>query len=221
MRDYDPSQYWDDAVSAARIVANSYQRFETEDIAQAIMLDMCEQPQRYRSISGGLLYEAMKRAGYRHCQNEASRILHFYDEYVYSADEVKTLLSRYYDPGNWPNGWKQPEWDGQEDSLEAFGEELELWAAHTQIYADMFDVEAAVAKLRPSHLRVIEKKYRDREDLTSQEQKYISHALRLVTLYLNEGTRSTRAGTPWDYEGPGARKAMSNAQAQQHTSTNY
>jgi hypothetical protein len=192
-------------------------RFEPADIAQAIMLDMVENPARYEHIGGKLFTEALKKAGYRHCQNEASRLLEFDDEYNYSAQELAGLLGRYYEPASWPNGWSQPSWDDYDD-VEAFRTDLELWSEKTAIVIDLFDVQAAVEKLRPTHRKVIEKRYRDKERLSGYEAKVHSHALRLLTYYVNENANRQYRNVPWDYEGPGARRVMSNAGAIARTS---
>ncbi|MFC4114129.1 hypothetical protein [Nonomuraea zeae] len=214
---FNPSIYWSDVLRAARAVAKSYMRFEVPDIAQAIMLDMCESPQRYERIGGKLFQEALRRAGYRYCQNEASRLLEFDDEYNYSAHELAALLGRYYEPASWPNGWRQPDWGDYED-VDTFRADLDVWSEKTAIVIDLFDVEAALNKLRPIHRKVIEKRYRDRERLSGYEAKVHSNALRLVTFYVNESAHRQYRNIPWDYEGPGARKALSNDSAIARTS---
>ncbi|MFD8527842.1 hypothetical protein ACFV0L_10580 [Streptosporangium canum] len=220
MADFDPSEYWGESVKAARIVAKSYMKFEVEDIAQAICLDMVEHPQRYRSIRGNLFFEALKKAGYRYCQDQASRNLRTYDEYTYSADEIIELLYRFYDPVNWPNGWSEPSWESYEGSLEEFGLELELWAENTRICIDMFDIQNALGKLSAPFRRVVDKRHRENLKLSDAERSIYSRAIRLVTYYVNEKVNQYR-NVPWDYEGPGARRTLSNAQAQNLTSTEY
>lgn len=214
-----PSIDWKAVTRAARDVAQSYMRYEVADIAQAISLDMIEHPKRYQ-IGGPLFEKALRRAGYRYCQDQASRDLAGADQHTYSAEEIKSLLHSFYDPENWPNGWSQPEWDSFEGTAAEFSEDLELWAESTRIFIDLFDLEAAVSKLRSSHKRVIEKKYRDGLKLTTSEQDAHGDAIRLLTFYVN-GSSSQYRGAPWDYEGPGARKAISNAHAQHITSSEY
>ncbi|MEU7863443.1 hypothetical protein [Nonomuraea sp. NPDC049141] len=214
--EYDPSAYWSEVLKAARVVAKAYMRWEPEDIAQAIMVDMCESPKRYKSIGGKLFFEALKRAGYRYCQDQASRLLATDDEYTYSGEEIKTLLHRYYDPSTWPNGWTQPLYDGGD--VGEYSRELELWSENTRIHIDHFDLELAIKKLRPAHRKAIEKRYRDKEELSRYEAKNCSHAIRLVTFYVNENAYRTYRNIPWDYEGPGARQAMTNAGAIRLTS---
>jgi hypothetical protein len=214
---FDPSAYWNDAVRAARVVAKAYMRFEVADIAQAIMLDMLENPARYEHIGGKLFQEALRKAGYRHCQSEASRLLEHDDEYNYSARELASLLVRYYEPASWPNGWSQPSWTDYED-VEAFQGDLELWSEKTAIVIDLFDVQAALEKLRPIHRKVIEMRYRDRKRLSEYEGKVHRHALRLLTYYVNENANRQYRHAPKDYEGPGARRAISNSSSIARTS---
>jgi DNA-directed RNA polymerase specialized sigma24 family protein len=215
--DFDPSVYWKLIVKAARTVAQSYYLFEPEDIAQAIMLDMLESPRRYANIGGPLLFKVLQRAGYRYCQDQASRLLLHADQYTYSAEEIKQLLGRFYDPANWPNGWSQPQAGDFDDEL-SFSSGLDVWAENTRICIEHLDLANAVGKLRPSHRDVIEKRYRDGQALSRSEARNAGHAIRLITYYVNEGANR---GVPWDHEGPGARTAVSNTAAARLTGDSF
>ncbi|MFE0151340.1 hypothetical protein ACFWY5_29630 [Nonomuraea sp. NPDC059007] len=209
----NPGDYWEDALAAGRTVAKSYRKFEPDDIAGAILLDLVENPARYENLRGSLLFWAMKRAGFRYCQDQSSRYLYYSDQYTYSSEEVKKLLRHYYSPEVWPNGLTQPDWL-EYDDVDEFKNDLEEWAEQTKVVIDMFDLEFALTKLRDSHIAVIQKKYRDGDNLTKSEQNKHSKAVRLLTYYVNEYVTANKRQAPWDHEGPGARRAMSNDYAQ-------
>lgn len=209
----DPADFQNEIYRAARQAANNYGgKFDVDDIAQAISVDMIENHSRYGSIKGNLFFEILKRSGIRYCAEECARYLTFSEQYIYSSEELKRLLVTFYKPESWPNGLKQPVVEHYE-TVEEFRDELEEWNNATQLVIDMIDVEYAIDKLSEAQRKVIEKKYRDLEKLESKYQmNKHSEAIRYLTSHIN--TRMVdRAKGPRGHEGPGARSVVTNAHA--------
>ena len=89
----------DDVDKAARVVVKSYPgTFELDDVRQAIVVAILENPKAFlnaKSKGEAVLFAAYKRAGFRYCQDETVRYVHYSDQWVYSSEEVKSLLPEY------------------------------------------------------------------------------------------------------------------------------
>lgn len=208
----NPEDYLTDIKKAARQVAADYGgRFEADDIAQAIIIDMMTNPTRYNKIGGSLFFEILKRAGKRFCVEESAHFLVFASQHTYSTEEIKKLLPDYYTTEVWPNGLSQPILDDFE-SVEEFQDELEEWNNATQLVIDMMDLEFAIEKISQAQRKVVEKKYRDRQKLESKyERNKHSEAVRFIAYHVN--SRATARIKGMNHEGPGARKALSNSRS--------
>lgn len=165
------TEVMDDVDKAARVVVKSYPRtFELDDVRQAIVLAILENPKAFANAKEkgeGVLFAAYKRAGFRYCQDETVRYVHFSDQWVYSSEEVKALLPEYF---------------------KTLGDPSELPEAriNTEKAVIKFaDLDEAYRKLRPSHKRVLAKRYNDKEHLTRSEQNTHSKAIKLLTHYIN------------------------------------
>lgn len=212
----DPADVQDEIYRAARQAANAYGgKFDVDDIAQAISLDMMTNPTRYKSIRGSLFMVILKRSGVRYCAEESARYLAFSEQYIYSSEEVKDLLDLYYRPESWPNGLSQPVIT-EDETLVEFQERLEEWNNATKLVIDMMDIEYAIAKVSEAQRRVIVKRYRDKEKLANKyEQNKHAEAIKYLTAHINQRMISRVIGN--GHEGPGSRRAISNANAQADT----
>jgi hypothetical protein len=208
----DPADVQDEIYRAARQAANAYGgKFDVDDIAQAISLDMMTNPTRYKSIRGSLFMVILKRSGIRYCAEESARYLAFSEQYIYSSEEVKELLDLFYRPESWPNGLAQPV-ISDEESLEEFQGRLEEWNNATKLIIDMMDIEYAISKVSEAQRRVIIKRYRDKEKLANKyESNKHSEAIKYLTSHINQRMISRVVGN--GHEGPGARRVISNASA--------
>lgn len=208
----DPADVQDEIYRAARQAANAYGgKFDVDDIAQAISLDMMTNPTRYKSIRGSLFMVILKRSGVRYCAEESARYLAFSEQYIYSSEEVKDLLDLYYRPESWPNGLSQPVIT-EDESLVEFQERLEEWNNATKLVIDMMDIEYAIEKVSEAQRRVIVKRYRDKEKLANKyELNKHAEAIKYLTSHINQRMINRVVGN--GHEGPGSRKAVSNAHA--------
>lgn len=188
----------DDVDKAARVVVKSYPgTFELEDVRQAIVLAILENPKAFvnaKEKGEGVLLAAYKRAGFRYCQGETARYVHYSDQWTYSSEEVKSLLPEYF---------------------RALGDPSELPEAriNTEKAVIKFaDLDEAYGRLRPSHKRVLAKRYNDKETLTRSEQNTHSKAIRLITHYINFSQDRKRREMFW-HDGPKLGNRLSTAHA--------
>lgn len=165
------AEVMDDVDKAARVVVNSYPgTFELDDVRQAIFIAILENPKAFinaKSKGEAVLFSAYKRAGFRYCQDETVRYVHYSDQWTYSSEEVKSLLPEYF---------------------RALGDPSELPEARIDTEKAVIrfaDLDEAYGKLRPSHKRVLAKRYNDKETLTRTEQNTHSKAIKLLTRYVN------------------------------------
>lgn len=214
----NPADVRDEIYRAARQAANAYGgKFDADDIAQAISLDILANPTRYRSIRGALFMVILRRAGIRYCAEESARYLAFSEQYIYSAEEVKQLLGQYYKSESWPNGLGQPV-IRDEETFTDYRDRLEEWNNSTKLVIDMLDIEYAVSKVSEAQRRVIVKRYRDRERLANKyEVNKHAEAIKFLTFHINQRMINRVVGD--GHEGPGARQVMSNALARTLTAT--
>lgn len=209
----DPAEFWDDIYRGAKAANYAYgKRFTLDDIAQGIALDILENPTRYSDIGGEFRQLIMKKAGLRYCAQQAAMFLTYGDQTIYSSEELKKLIPKFYSPSSWPNDWSQPKLEDV-GGVPQLKEALEEWAEDTKIFIEMFDIEYAIALLTGSQRKIIEKKYRDGLKLeTKYEQNKHSQAIRFLTFHVNERV-TKRSSVDRMYEGPGARKAVGNVTA--------
>lgn len=208
----NPADVQDEIYKAARHASNAYGgKFDVDDIAQAICLDMMANPTRYRSIRGSLFMVILKRSGVRYCAQESARYLAFSEQYIYSSEEVKDLLDLYYRPESWPNGLTQPVITDDE-TLGEFQERLEEWNNATKLIIDMLDIEYALSKVSEAQRRIVVKRYRDREKLANKyEHNKHAEAIKYLTSHINQRMINRVVGN--GHEGPGSRDVISNAHA--------
>jgi DNA-directed RNA polymerase specialized sigma24 family protein len=200
-------QYQNDVSLISRKVARQFgNRFDWEDIAQGVYVDMLESPKQYNSIGGNLLLSIIRRTAVRWCAQECAKFLKFGDKTIYSSEELKKLLPKFYDPSSWPNGLKQPSWDDY-DNIEEFKTVLEEWASDTKLSVDMMDIEHGLDKLTQAQRNIIQKRYRDAEKLASKyEQNLHGEAIRYLTYHVNHRVEDKAMAKP-------VRRAVSNREA--------
>jgi len=188
----------DDVDKAARVVVNSYPgTFELDDVRQAVFLAILENPNAFanaRSKGEAVLFAAYKRAGFRYCQDETARYVHYSDQWTYSSEDVKSLLPDYFralaDPSELP--------EARIDTEKAV--------------IKFADLDEAYGKLRPSHKRVLAKRYDDKKTLTRSEQNTHSKAIKLLTHYINSSQKRKRREEFW-HDGPKSGSRISTAHA--------
>lgn len=203
----NPEEYEQEIGISARSAAKSFGgRFDWDDIAQAITLDMLAHPKIYDGLKGNLLMWVLKRTAMKWCAQECAKFLKFGDQTIYSSEELKPLLFKYYEPSSWPNGLSQPSWDDYDD-IDTFKEVLDEWASDTKLSVDMLDIDHAIKLLTTAQRNIIQKKYRDRERLASKyELNLHSVAIRYLTYHVNHRVEEKGMTKP-------VRKVVSNSQA--------
>ena|SRR5690606_17800558 len=189
-----------DVDKAARVVVKSYPgTFELDDVRQAVFLAILENPKAFinaKEKGEAVLFAAYKRAGFRYCQGETARYVHYSDQWVYSSEEVKSILPEYF---------------------RTLGDPAELPEARIDTEKAVIkfaDLDEAYGKLRPSHKRVLAKRYNDKEPLTRSEQNTHSKAIKLLTHYVNYAKERKRR-EEFLHDGPklGARPSTAHALA--------
>lgn len=189
-----------DVDKAARVVVKSYPgTFELDDVRQAVFLAILENPKAFvnaQTKGEAVLFAAYKRAGFRYCQGETARYVHYSDQWTYSSEEVKSILPEYF---------------------RTLGDPAELPEARIDTEKAVIkfaDLDEAYGKLRPSHKRVLAKRYDDKEPLTRSEQNTHSKAIKLLTHYVNYAQERKRR-EEFRHDGPkkGSRPSTSHALA--------
>lgn len=198
-------------MSAARKVSHIYaKRLDPEDIAQAIAQDIIQYPARYKSLNSEWRPLVLKQAGLRWAAKEIASYMEFSGQHLYSSEDLKKLLPRYYSPSVWPNGLSQPDIQDYAD-VDAFQRAVDEWAENTQLSMSAMDIDYAMGKLTGAQRRVLEKRYRDGKPLLRHyERRLHSIAMRYLTHHVN-----TRVIQRWYQpdEGIGSRDVLPNTAA--------
>src|SRR5699024_8505286 len=141
----------------------------SEDISQAIFVDIFENPNSYRRAarSGALLFSAYKRAGIRHAQSEKFRYLHFSDNYMYSSEELQTILPEYF------------------QALVEITELEESKIGFSDLMIDFITLDEGCSSLTAAQKRVLAKRYYENENLSRTEQNHHTKAIKILTQAVN------------------------------------
>lgn len=185
------------AAKVGREVSRRYPGTEPDDIASEALARVYSRLDRLMDKEPGYLYKALRKGAIAYAAEQRYRYVVGTSQYIYTPAEVRVLLEHcYYDPAAWsvPTGrddWLSAEIDGQ------------------SIGVALMDMRAAMERIKPEHQRTLEKAFNDGENIHHEK---VSRAVEALVRALNR--HINRRG---DREGPGARKAMSNAQAQYRT----
>lgn len=178
----------EDVNKAASIVASRFPgKFDREDVAQAIYLDILKNTGGYENAAGkggAVLFSAYKRAGFRYCQIEKNSYLHFSDQHMYSTEEIKKILPDYF------------------RALGDVAEFEESRVGISNLVIDFMTLDVAFSHLRKSHKEVLAKRYYQEEPLTRSEQNAHSKAIRFLAGYVNESVYKQNGYDTYLHEGP-------------------
>ncbi|ALA48157.1 sigma-K factor [Mycobacterium phage Phlei] len=182
---------------AARSVAYQWPGvIDAEDVVQEIATRLWEHPESLLKIADmepKAQYRAIVGMGHQIAKIERDRYDHFKCSYRYSVDEVKRVLNK---------GVLVKDVKGFDEAVFDLMEALEFLVVKTPQYAD-----AILAR------------YADGEDPTSSaEKKMLSRALTSLANAMNASNRRRKAQRD---DGPGSRKAITNAQAHTISSSQY
>lgn len=175
-----PDKVYEEMGDVARNLSRRYDwEFEADDIRQEIAMDYIAFPSRYQ-CNEYQLTQRLYGAGYRYCEKERRRYLHYSDQYIYSSNDVRSLLKRYYD-----------------DDIES---------------VEKLDLVNAMKALREKHLRVLVKRYVTGDKLSEYERKLLNETVKILTHQMNTNEALKTDSRGW-HEGPGSRRAITNANA--------
>lgn len=190
--------------------AHDWPGIEADDIAQEMWARLAES---WGSIEaepiedhGRLVTYRARGAATAYCVSERHYFQSKTAQWIYTPSEVRALLAdHYFQHDSWNETPKRPEWGKQ--TLLGDGVVVALW-----------DIQNAFHALSEQDQVIIIRAYSNGERLNVTERKWLQRAMDTMTLSLNRGIY--RKGTT-EYEGPGSRKAISNAQSRAATTNDY
>ncbi|MFB9529061.1 hypothetical protein [Nonomuraea roseola] len=184
---------------------------DADDITQEILVKACTRADVYNGMSDGELYVSLSREAVAYCARERADYVTRTARYIYTPDEARALLSIAVETLG--AEWDAPTKDGYVAAPDAGNVVVSLW-----------DLRAALDELRPDWRDVLVRRAEgetysaaQREEAQARgwrpvargEHMKHSRALERLTQILNR----TVNRPPGDHDGPGARKAVSNARA--------
>ncbi|MFI6609262.1 RNA polymerase sigma factor [Streptomyces sp. NPDC050507] len=206
--EFDPTEFLDDARRVARTTAYQWPGIDAEDLTGELSLKLVENSRSFAKAENAraLVNASLKRWAGDYCRQERVRAMQGTAHYLYGTDEAGELLAAFFlchdawpdaSSGQWPPGEKGKDGSGQTTAVVDVGRAWEqlsdtdrttLYTVHNAGY----EAAAETAGVTSRTLRV----------------RY-SRALGTLTERMN----FSRAGRAAQYEGTGARSALSNAQA--------
>jgi len=184
------------AQGIAKGITRNYPGIDWEDVAQEMSSLLVEKQSQFSEehIKDSYVSTALRHVGNNYCQKEYSRKFFSGDSFVYRPDDVREFLQAYYDLSL--GDMRAP----------SYGESVES-DDHLAIYADI-----AVAVEHSGVYREVIVNYfcEGWEPTSDAERQQFSRAIRKVTKLLNDNREKQKK----NHNGPGSRKAMTNARAQ-------
>ncbi|WP_433224448.1 hypothetical protein [Microtetraspora malaysiensis] len=184
------------AGSVGRNVARNWPMMEAEDITQHVLTCVWERPREYEGLEGGALYASLKRDAVAWCVKERADYVTSTARYVYTPAEVRELVA-ILGEGNGSQWSNPPTRDGYVAAPDAGNIAVSVW-----------DLDQALAELPTPYAEAIARKCVG-DNLSESDRRTYYRAVDRLTAVLNRVVnRSTR-----EHDGPGSRRAMSNARA--------
>jgi hypothetical protein len=193
---FDWEQARDVARAVSRKLARSYPGIPADDIEQAILTRVAEQEALFKRMNygEGALGVMFRKYGTKFANDERLSALNFNDQYHYTTAEVRALCGKaLFD---------------RDTFLATIEDNPDIVANFDEVMARVIDLQDAYRDASDADKAIIARRFGG-ETLTPAEAKAAQRAVDRLSLAINIG-RSARRG---DHSGPGARKAMSNAQA--------
>jgi hypothetical protein len=197
---------WDETRATARSlshkIARDYPGIEADDIEQAILTRVTEQESMFKRMNypPDSLRKILHRFGVKYANDERLSALNLSDQYHYTIGEVRALCGEaLFD---------------RDAFIAKVEQDAEYAANFDEIAARTVDLQTAFAALRPEQRALISKRWVENEILTPNERKALSRTMDRLVQEINRGIskRSGKSAREW-HDGPGARKATSNAAA--------
>lgn len=173
---------------------------DAEDIEQEMWLHLNEKWSYYSGKEDGFVRVGIRKVGKTYCMEERYRYTHYSAQYVYTNEEVRQLFkSGFFEEAAWQDVPKKGDY---KLTVDEGGVTVALW-----------DIRAAYDSLSKPEREAIFRKYALDDQLDTTERKRLSRAVDAVTRYLNSKVVAAQESRH-DYDnGPGARRAITNAHA--------
>lgn len=194
---------WDDtrevAHKVARKVAKEYPGISAEDVEQEVLLEVLKREDMFKRMNYEIpqLWRFLTNYARKYSNDERLAVYQWDSQYHYTTKEVRALCAEaLFDR------------DAFYDKVER---DVNLMTEFEEIMCRVADLQAAYAKLREQDQNVIYRRYVIGESLSPADAKRLERATNHLAIVINKG-KSIRK-VPKDHDGPGARKAISNAHA--------
>lgn len=180
------------AEKVGRKVHRDYPSVERSEIVAEALIYIAET--ELKAPTAGKVFSVMEKAAYVYAAKERYRAMLETSQYIYLPVEVRALLRAYWNPDNWEVPTARDDY---------------LYAAVQQrtVSVSLMDIKAALTRLKPNHLKALERKFRDGQDVHRQ---LVKNAVDALTVALNRGVVNKAKS----HDGPGARKPVSSVQGQ-------
>jgi hypothetical protein len=179
---------------------------DAEDIAQSIWLHFLTEWDRLEPYSRNddlaLIRHAAWRAGEKYCKAERYAYTLRSAEYLYSPKEVRALFEAAYFQ---PEAWENPPRKENGLTLDAGNVTVALW-----------DLREAFDALSEGERALIVRRFMGGESLPPNDRKRLERTIDRVCQRLNGGSRDAA-----EHDGPGNRRAMSNAASRAASTLDY
>lgn len=185
------------AEKVGRKVHREYPSVDRSEITSVALAKLAEVKDELKAPTKGHLFRVLERAAFKYAADERYRVMLETSQYIYTSGEVRALLKKYWDP----MGWKVP--TGRDDYLQAEVDQRVVGVS-------LIDLQVCMEDLKPNYKRDLERKYKDCHPIHNElVQRAIDALVRALNRKVVQKTK--------DHDGPGARKAISNARAQHIT----
>lgn len=183
------------ASKVGRRVARRFPGVEADDIASAALTELVRTKDQIKEPTEGNVYKILEKFGIRYADKERYDYIVNSSQYVYTPREVRALLKEAYFVEEM---WNTP--SGRDDRLSATIEQ-------DVVVVSLLDVEEALGQTSGRYRDVVTRAFYMGEEVDSKE---LTRAVDDVTKHLNRHINRSKYG----HEGPGARRAITNAHSQ-------
>ena len=176
-------------------IARRYPGIDPEDITAEALTELYRTKDQIRSPTQQNVYKILERWAIRYAATERYEYVVNTSQYIYTPHEVRALLKHAY--------FMEEMWDvprAEDDSLCA---EIE----GDVVVVSLLDIEEALRRATPAAKETINRAFSAGEQVP---RKTLDRAIDQITRHLNKHVNRSSFG----HEGPGARRALTNANAQ-------
>jgi DNA-directed RNA polymerase specialized sigma24 family protein len=202
----------DVAESVGRKTANDWPFMDADDITQELLLIACTRPDDYNAMGEEELRAFLGRKAVAYCARERNDYVYRTARYLYTVEEVKVLLSLAVESVG--VDFDAPTKDGYVSAPDRGNVVVSLWDLQQaldgipgnwrRILMRRAEVEGFNAQQRQAAMDA------GWQPLSESEQRTARRATERLTEVLNRIVNRT----PGEHDGPGSRRAMSNARGQ-------